>query len=120
MTGLTRWQKLFVVGLFAMAAARAVAGQGQTAPVDERFRTAQDAYNAQDYNKANFLLGELIDGLSNSLSTPEAVQRATDLYEWRARTRLQLRDTEGARADFQALLMRKPEYAVPDWFVTER
>ena len=80
------------------------------APADAVLAEARQAYEATDYERARMLLDGVISGLGSAPGSPEQRQAVAAAYELRARTRFNLRDLDGARADFRAMLLLNPSY----------
>src|SRR5688572_26092345 len=71
---------------------------------------ARQAYESTDYERAKVLLDGVISGLGSAPNAPEQRQAVAAAYELRGRTRFNLRDVDGARTDFRAMLLLNPSY----------
>ncbi len=71
---------------------------------------ARQAYDATNYERAREVLDAVIAGFASTPSQPESRQLLAAAYELRARTRVNLKDTDGARTDFRALLLLDPAF----------
>jgi hypothetical protein len=111
MCAATRVVKAFVA---AAAAAAFVAGQATAqvvpTPTDAVLTEARQAYEATEYERARTLLDAVIAGLGAAPASPEQRQVVAGAYELRGRTRFNLRDVDGARTDFRAMLLLNPSY----------
>jgi hypothetical protein len=102
--------------LFATAALCAgmlvqlAAEQDQETAVPPPLAEARQAYDATNYERARELLDGVIAGFASTPSQPESRQLLAAAYELRARTRVNLKDADGARTDFRALLLLDPAY----------
>jgi hypothetical protein len=112
MCEVTRVVKAFVAA--AAAAAALMAGQAVAqvvpTPTDAVLTEARQAYEATEYERARTLLDAVIAGLGAAPASPEQRQAVAGAYELRARTRFNLRDVDGARTDFRAMLLLNPSY----------
>jgi hypothetical protein len=105
-----------VVKVFVAAAAAAafVAGQATAqvvpTPTDAVLTEARQAYEATEYERARTLLDAVIAGLGAAPASPEQRQVVAGAYELRGRTRFNLRDVDGARTDFRAMLLLNASY----------
>ena len=94
-----------------VAAPPAAVGQAPApSPVDAVLGEARQAYEATDYERARVLLDAVISGLGSAPASPEQRQAVAAAYELRGRTRFNLRDVDGARTDFRAMLLLNPSY----------
>jgi hypothetical protein len=75
---------------------------------------ARLAYDATDYERARVLIDAVIAGLGSTPTSPEQRQVIAAAYELRARTRFNLRDLDGARTDFRAMLLLDPTYLLAE------
>jgi hypothetical protein len=94
--------------VFVVAAATGMQGQQPGLP-DPRFEEARQAYEATNYEQALTLL----DGIISRSGDPSQRQTLLASYELRGRTRLNMRDEEGARSDFRAVLVLNPSATLP-------
>src|SRR5262245_21788314 len=98
---------LSTVSLSLILALRVGAQVGAQPPPllpDPRLEEARQAYEATNYEAAS----EMLNALIARIGTPaDAGQRQllSAAYELRGRARLNLRDTDGARADFRSMLL---------------
>jgi hypothetical protein len=98
-----------LVVLFAGPAAR-----GQSVrPEDPALQSARLAYDATDYEGARAALDAIVTGLTGQELTPGDRDLLAAAYELRGRTLQNLRDIEGARADFRLMLLLRPDYPFP-------
>jgi hypothetical protein len=81
--------------------------------MDPQLEEARQAYEATNYEAARDLLDALIARLNTGTADPAQRQVLAGSYELRGRTRQNLRDLEGARSDFRAMLLTEPTYALP-------
>jgi hypothetical protein len=112
---LTRLVNAAVIAAVAVAAlvspaAAQFAPTPTPAPADAVLAEARQAYEATDYERAKLLLDGVISGLGSAPGAPEQRQAVAAAYELRARTRFNLRDIDGARTDFRAMLLLNPSY----------
>lgn len=88
-------------------------GQGPTAaviPQDAILSEARQSYDSTNYERARDLLDSVIAALGGTASRPENRPTVVAAYELRARTRVNLKDLDGARTDFRAMLLLDPAY----------
>jgi tetratricopeptide (TPR) repeat protein len=100
--------------VIALAAVTAVASIGAQSPADGVLAEARQAYDATDYERALTLLDSVIGGLGSNPSAPEQRQVLAGAYELRARTRFNLKNVDGAKTDFRALLLLDPAYLLSE------
>ena len=82
----------------------------QATPADDpMLGEARRAYDATDYEHARELLDSAIAELGRT-SRPEQRPVLAAAYELRARTRFNLKNEDGARTDFRAMLLIDPQY----------
>ena len=84
------------------------------APADAVLAEARMAYEATDYERARLVLDAVIAGLGTTATSPEQRQVVAAAHELRARTRFNLKDVDGARADFRAMLFLDPSYLLAE------
>ena len=105
-----------VVAAWLGAVGVAVQGQGPAqAPTltEPQLQEARQAYDATDYERARLLLDTVVTR-QLGLTSPDAQGMVlAAAYELRGRTLQNLRDIDGARADFRALLVLMPDYPFP-------
>ena len=106
---------IFAVAVAWLAvSASAAARQQPPLPVtDPRLEEARQAYEATNYEAARDLLDAIIARLSAGTLEPAQRPVLAGSYELRGRARQNLRDVEGARTDFRALLFVDPSYTLP-------
>ena len=80
---------------------------------DPRLEEARQAYEATNYEAARDLLDAIIARLSTGPIEAAQRQLLAGSYELRGRTRQNLRDLEGARTDFRAMLLIVPTHVLP-------
>jgi len=73
---------------------------------------ARQAYDSTNYERARELLDAFIASFGSTPAQPESRQLLAEAYELRARTRFNLKDVEGARTDFRALLLIAPSFTL--------
>lgn len=99
------------VGLFAMSAILTPAAQ-TSVPSNPQLQEARKAYDATDFEGARMALTAMI--AEWSVSTDDATKPLlAAAYELRGRTLQNLRDLDGARNDWRAMLLLVPGYTFP-------
>ena len=104
-----------ILGLVVRVAATAVVAGAvsafaQSTPADDpMLAEARRAYDATDYEHARELLDSVIAEIGRT-SRPEQRPVLGAAYELRARTRFNLKNEDGARTDFRAMLLVDPQY----------
>jgi len=101
---------VFVCALLSVILTASGVAYAQARPTDAVLTEARQAYDATDYERALGLLDSVIAGLGGNPATPDLRQVLVAAYELRARTRINLRNPDGARTDFRALLLLDPSY----------
>ena len=84
-----------------------VAAQQPPLLQDSRLDGARQAYEATNYEAAAEMLNALIAGIGTPADAGQR-QVLAAAYELRGRARLNLRDVDGARADFRSMLLLDP------------
>lgn len=80
---------------------------------DPFLREARQAYDVLDYEGARTQLDALVARLSEAPIDQARRRQLALAYELRARTRQNLRDLDGARADLRLMLLLVPDYPFP-------
>lgn len=80
---------------------------------DPQLQEARQAYDATNYEIARDLLNAIIARRTTAAPDPSQRELLATAYELRGRTLQNLRDDEGARADFRFMLMLSPNYQFP-------
>jgi hypothetical protein len=84
---------------------------GQALPATDAVLTeARQTYEATNYEHTRELLDSVIAGFGSTPSQPDQRQVVVAAYELRGRTRFNLKDLDGARTDFRAMLLLDPSY----------
>ncbi|HEX5110271.1 MAG TPA: PDZ domain-containing protein [Vicinamibacterales bacterium] len=89
-----------------------VASAQQPALSTPRLEDARQAYEATNYEAA----AEMLNGLIARIGAPADAAQRQELaaaFELRGRSRLNLRDVDGARADFRSMLLLDPSLMLP-------
>ena len=92
---------------FASTAATSAQGSRQT-----EVELARQSYAGTEYETARDRLNTLIAGFASLLPTPEERRLVMSAYELRGRARFNLRDRDGARADFSQLLANDADHQI--------
>jgi hypothetical protein len=98
--------------LLTLLTAGARAQQAPLPITDPRLEEARQAYEATNYEAARDLLDAIIARLSSGPLEPAQRPVLVGSYELRGRTRQNLRDVEGARTDFRAMLLVDPTHVL--------
>jgi len=101
------WHSVLSTVSLSIILALGVGAQQPPPPSDPRLEEARQAYEATNYEAAS----EMLNALIVRIGTPaDAGQRQvlSAAYELRGRSRLNLRDVDGARADFRSMLLLEP------------
>jgi hypothetical protein len=87
--------------------------QSATAIADPELQQARQSFDQVNFEAARDTLNSLIDRLSQREGDAAERRVLAAAYELRGRALQNLRDQDGARADFRAMLMLVPNYAFP-------
>ena len=102
-------RRVMPVAAFLLIVGAAGAFAQATPADDPMLGEARRAYDATDYEHARELLDSAIAELGRT-SRPEQRPVLAAAYELRARTRFNLKNEDGARTDFRAMLLIDPQY----------
>jgi hypothetical protein len=102
-----------LVPLLVVAAMANVRGQQVPIPPDPRIEEARLAFESTEYERAREILDGLISRISVNTGDPSQRQTLQAAYDLRGRTRLLVRDAEGARSDFRTVLLLNPAFTLP-------